>query len=169
MLIGETDEKKEKENEFEITSEEDLKNKIIEYEKYKTITETFKELEEKRSEFYTKSPSSLKEYQEIDFSNDGSITLDDLIKAFLDYQERINLKKPLHTKITKKELSVEERMVSIKERLAQEKRVDFFDLFEEKTKEYLIVTFLAILEMNKNDEVHLIQERNFDRIFVESR
>ncbi len=60
-------------------------------------------------------------------------------------------------------------MVSIKERLAQEKRVDFFDLFEEKTKEYLIVTFLAILEMNKNDEVHLIQERNFDRIFVESR
>ena len=48
MLIGETDEKKEEENEFEITSEEDLKNKIIEYEKYKTITETFKELEEKK-------------------------------------------------------------------------------------------------------------------------
>ncbi len=169
MLIGQTDEKKEEENEFEIASEEDLKNKIIEYEKYKTITETFKELEEKRSEFYTKAPSSLKEYQENDFSNDGSITLDDLVKAFLDYKERINLKKPIRTKITKKELSVEERIVTIKEKLVQEKRVDFFDLFEEQTKEYLIVTFLAILEMNKNDEVLLIQERNFEHIFVESR
>ena len=76
----------------------------------------------------------------------------------MDYKERINLKKPIRTKITKKELSVEERIVTIKEKLVQE-----------QTKEYLIVTFLAILEMNKNDEVLLIQERNFEHIFVESR
>lgn len=168
MLIGETEEKLE-ENEFEINSEEELKNKIIEYEKYKNVTEIFKELEEKRGEFFTKSPTSLNEYRETNLVNDGSVSVDDLVKAFMEFTERINLKKPIKTKITKKELSVEDRVTSIKERLVKDKKVNFFDLFEEYTKEYLIVTFLAVLQMNKNDEVNIYQEKNFDNIIVEGR
>ena len=42
-----------------ITSEEDLKNKLIEYEKYKNMSETFKELEANRQDYYTKSPENL--------------------------------------------------------------------------------------------------------------
>ena len=45
MLIGATEETTEEEQEFEINSEEDLKNRILEYEKYKNMTEVFKELE----------------------------------------------------------------------------------------------------------------------------
>lgn len=169
MLIGNTEEKETDEEEFDIQTEEDLKTRILEYEKYKNMTEVFKDLEEKRNEFYTKSPTSLKEYTDESIINDGSITIDDLVKAFLNYQERKNYQKPIHTKITRKELSVEDRIVSIKEKLHIYRKVDFFDLFEETTKEYLIVTFLAILQMNKNDEVNLYQEKNFDRIMVESR
>ena len=33
--------------EFSINSEEDLKNKLIEYEKYQNVTNIFKDLEEK--------------------------------------------------------------------------------------------------------------------------
>ena len=47
--------------------------------------------------------------------------------------------------------------------------MDFLDLFEEINKEYLVVTFLAILQMNKNDEINIYQEKNFDNIVVESR
>lgn len=169
MLIGNTEEKETDEEEFDIQTEDDLKKRILEYETYKNMTEVFKDLEEKRNEFYTKSPTSLKEYTDESITNDGSITIDDLVKAFLNYQERKNYQKPIHTKITRKELSVEDRIVSIKEKLHIYRKVDFFDLFEETTKEYLIVTFLAILQMNKNDEVNLYQEKNFDRIMVESR
>lgn len=169
MLIGSTEEKEEEENEFEINSEEDLKTRILEYEKYKNMTEVFKELEEKRTNFYTKDPLSLKEYTDKKIINDGSITVEDLVNAFLSFQERLNFQKPIHTKITKKELSVEERMISIKNKLQNKKKVDFLELFEEVTKEYFIVTFLAVLQMNKNDEINIYQESNFANIIIESR
>ena len=167
MLIGSTVEQTEEESEFEINSEEDLKNRIIEYEKYKNMTEVFKELEEKRNDFYTKEPVSLKEYTDKTITNDGSITIDDLVNALLAYQERINYLKPVHTKITKKEISVEDQMVSIKEKLHQKKKMDFLELFDSVTKEYVVVTFLAILQMNKNDEINIYQEKNFDNIIIE--
>lgn len=169
MLIGSTEETNEEETEFEINSEEDLKNRILEYEKYKNMTEVFKELEEKRGYFYTKDPMPLKEFTDKTISNDGSITLEDLVNAFLAYQERINYLKPVHTKITKKEISVEDRMVSIKEKLHQKKKMDFLELFDMVTKEYVVVTFLAILQMNKNSEINIYQEKNFGNIVIESR
>ena len=169
MLIGSTEEETNDTEEYEINSEEELKQRILEYEKYKNMTEVFKELEEKRGDFFTKEPVSLKEYSDKGIINDGSITIDDLVNALLVYQERLNEKKPIQTKITRKELSVEERMTSIKKRLKKGEKVNFVDLFEEVTKEYLIVTFLAILQMNKNDEINIYQEKNFGNIFVESR
>lgn len=169
MLIGSTEETSEEESIFEINSEEELKSRILEYEKYKNITEVFKELEEKRMDFFTKEPASLKEYSDKSLLNDGSVTLEDLISALLSFQDRINEQKPIATKITKKELSVEDRIVSIKDKLKKAKKMNFLELFEEMNKEYLIVTFLAILEMNKNDEITIYQEKNFDQIIVESR
>ena len=82
--------------------------------------------------------------------------------------KRIDLEKPVHTKVTKKELSVEDRIVSIKDRFKSQKRIDFFDLFEVKSKEYVVVTFLAILEMAKNKELIIYQEDNFDNIVCEA-
>lgn len=169
MLIGATEETTEEEQEFEINSEEDLKNRILEYEKYKNMTEVFKELEEKRNDFYTKEPMPLKEFTDKTITNDGSLTLEDLINAFLSYQERINYLKPVHTKITKKEINVEDRIISIKEKLHQKKKMDFLELFDTVTKEYVVVTFLAILQMNKNNEINIYQEKNFENILIESK
>lgn len=169
MLIGSTEENESEETEFEINSEDELKTRILEYEKYKNMTQVFKELEEKRNDFFTKEPVSLKEYSDMGLKNDGSVTIEDLVQALLAYQDRLNEQKPIHTKITKKELSVEDRIVSIKDKLKITKKIDFLDLFEEVTREYLIVTFLAILQMNKNDEINIYQEQNFGNIVVESR
>lgn len=169
MLIGSTEETQDEETEFEINSEDELKSRILEYEKYKNMTEVFKELEEKRGDFFTKEPVSLKEYSDKAISNDGSVTIDDLVNALLAYQERLNEQKPIHTKITRKELSVEDRIISIKDKLKKVKKINFLELFDSVTKEYLIVTFLAILQMNKNDEINIYQEKNFGNIVVESR
>ncbi len=169
MLIGDTEEQNEEESEFNINNEEDLKNRILEYEKYKNMTNIFKELEEKRNEFFTKSPVSLKEFTEKKLINDGSITIDDLINAFLAYKERINYQKPINTRITRRELNIEDSIIAIKNKLQKNEKVNFIDLFEEVNKEYLIVTFLAILQMSKNDEVIIYQENNFDNIVVEGR
>lgn len=169
MLIGKLDENEEEDNEFDINSEEDLKNRLIEYEKYKNMTEVFKELEENRNKFYTKAPVSLKEFTDSVLTNDGSITTDDLVNAFLMFKERIALEKPVNTKITRRELSVEDKIKSIKDKLKTVKKVNFIDLFESATKDHIIVTFLAILQMGKNKEVSIYQENNFENIFIEAR
>ena len=58
-LVNEEDDDSE---EFEINSEQELKEKLYEYEHIKEITNTFKDLESARGEVYTKIPMNLSEY-----------------------------------------------------------------------------------------------------------
>ena len=166
-LLGKEMEESIEEDEYSIASEEDLKNKILEYEKYKNITKELQELEMKRKEVFTKIPENLKNYQEKqELINDG-LTVDDLLKALLKVEERLRYKEPLETKITKKEISVKDRMVSIREILLKKTRCRFEELFEAVNKEYIIATFLAILEMSKQKEILLKQDGLFESILVE--
>ena len=170
LLIGIKDELDNNEElEYDINTEDDLKKRIIEYDKYKNMSEIFKKLEDKRSDFYTKSPESLAEYANTTCVSNGNVTIDDLVDAFLAYQERINMQKPLQTKITKKEISIEERISHIKKILSFQKKVNFIELFTTVSKDFVVATFLAILQMAKNQEIKLIQEDNFQNIVVESR
>ena len=161
--------KQEDDEEEEEDPKERLINRLILYQQYKDQIESFKELESERGTYYTKIPSSLDEYQEGEKKAlIENVTLDDLVKAFEDFLKRVDLEKPVNTKITKKELSVEDRIVNIKSKFKKQKRIDFFDLFEVKSKEYVVVTFLAILEMAKNRELIIYQEDNFDNIICEA-
>lgn len=155
----------------EETEEEDPREKLIqrlvEYQKYKDMTKSFKELESIRHEFFTKAPESLKEYADNDTIVSNDVTLDDLMNAFQKFLERKKASQPLSTTVTKKEITVEERRKSIRNILKEKKKVDFFDLFEVVTKEYVVVTFLAILEMARKSELIIYQENDFDKITVE--
>ena len=51
--------------------------------------------------------------------------------------------------------------------LLEKGRVSFFELFPVVSKEYIIATFLAILEMAKMKELVIKQENNFDNIICE--
>lgn len=166
-LLINKEEESEEETEFSINSEEDLRNKILEYEQVKNITSSFKELELKRNEVHTKLPENLKEYQELTPLVKGSLDINDLYQAFLNFQERLKYTKPLNTKITKKEISIEERTNDIRNILKTKSRVNFLELFNEPTKDYIIVTFLSILNMSKNKEIIISQEDNFSPIMIE--
>lgn len=154
---------------YELNSEEDLRNKLLEYEKVKELTSAFHDLEDKRSNFFTKLPSDLKEFKKEDTSLDPEIDLDDLINAFELFLERQKLNKPLNTKITKKELSVTDRTRQIRHILKDKGRVEFTSLFEELTKPYVIVTFLSVLEMSKNNELIITQDKTFGSITLEMK
>jgi segregation and condensation protein A len=167
LLVNRQDDEEEDE-EFSINSEEDLRNKLVEYEKYKKITEDFKELEEKRSEVHTKLPESLHEYVENNIVK-GEFDISELLDAYKLFLDRQQLTKPLNTKITRKEINIEDKIKDIKKILAKRKRVNFLELFTEVTKENVVVTFLSILEMAKNNEILLTQENNFSPIMIERK
>lgn len=169
ILLNKNDEENSNDEEYELNSEEDLRNKLLEYEKVKKLTGTFHELEDKRSNIFTKLPSDLKEFKTEDTTLDPDIDLDDLINAFELFLERQKLNKPLNTKITKKELSVTDRTRQIRSFLKEKGKVEFTSLFEEVTKPYVIVTFLSILEMSKNNELMITQDKTFGSITLEMK
>ncbi len=167
LLVNRKDDEPSQDDEFSFSSEEDLRNKLLEYEKYKQITQSFQELEENRKTVYTKLPESLKEYIEEVGITKGELNIEDLFEAYKLFLERQKLAKPLNTKITKKELSVEDKIRDIRNILDIKKRVKFFELFTEITKENIVVTFLSILEMTKGNEIQITQEDNFSPIMIE--
>ena len=148
-------------------SEEKLKRRLLEYQKYKESTGVFRNLEEKRFNYYTKAPESLKQYTTETLENDGSVDVYDLLNAFQNLLERQEYNKPLNTKIARKELSVKERVVKIREILKEQKKVKFTSLFDDFSKSYVVVTFLSVLEMAKNREITLKQYNNFSDIYLE--
>ena len=151
-----------------INSEDELKRRLVEYEKFKSISDTFRELEEKRQDYYTKLPENINEYKDQDTTINSDISLNDLINAFLNFKERQKFTKPLNTSVTKKELSVAKRISYIRDRLKINKEMDFFDLFDDYSKEYIIVTFLSILDMSKNKEIEIVQKNNFENILIKA-
>lgn len=56
--------------------------------------------------------------------------------------------------------------MEIKNILHQKKKVAFEDLFEEINKGYIVVTFLSVLDLAKNNELVIKQEDNFEKIYL---
>lgn len=157
---------KEEETEEEITRE-NLINKLLEYKKYKELTPKFKVLEEERRKIYIKGPENISDYTENHFEGEASV--DDLLNAFKKFLERKDLEKPLETTITSREYSVKERKSGIRNILKTKKKAYLDEFFEEYNKPYIVVTFLSILEMVKEKDIIIKQDKNFDKILVELR
>lgn len=162
-----SEKKQEEDMDEEEISRESLIQKLVDYQRYKEITKDFKELELNRKNIYTKAPSKLNEMLDTKFVNDTDTTVDDLLKAFTLFLERKNMEKPITTKITSKEYSVRKRKSDIKSYLLTKGKAEFSELFTIHTKSFIVVTFLSILELAKEDEVILNQESNFDKIYIE--
>ena len=154
------------EDDEEITREK-LINKLLEYKKYKEMTPVFRELEEERKKIYIKAPEKVSNY--VSHNLCGEESIDNLVEAFKKFLNRKDLEKPLETTITKREYSVRKRKDDIKNILKIKKKVYLEDLFEEYNKPFVVVTFLSILEMVKEKEIAIKQNKNFDNILIELR
>lgn len=160
--------KTELEDEYEEDPKERLIQKLLEYQRYKEITPKLYELEEQRKQYFSKEPESLREYRDINCDRiELDVDLNDLLEAFKKMLERKELEQPLQTKITKKEYSVSARSNEIRSLLKQKKKLEFHELFEIMTKEYVIVTFLSILDLARKQELYITQKQNFNQIVLE--
>ncbi|MBQ2639523.1 MAG: segregation/condensation protein A [Bacilli bacterium] len=155
------------EDEEEIDPREELVNRLLEYQAYKEITKVLQEKEYLRKDIYTKTPENINKYASDDTKIISDVSLDDLVEAFKKYLERKEASKPLKTKVTNKEISVSSRRKEIKKILKEKKKISFFKLFPVVSKDYIVATFLAILEMAKNKELVISQDKEFDDIICE--
>lgn len=158
--------KREKEDDdYEEDPRELLIERLLAYKRYKEVTSEFKDLELNRKMVFTREPDNLNRYVKED-ENSEELGVADLIDAFNNLLKRKELDRPIATKITKKELSVTEKVNKIKNILRNKKKINFEDIFEVSTKEEVIISFLSVLEMVKKDEILLTQEGNFKNIVI---
>ncbi|MFC4324115.1 segregation/condensation protein A [Litchfieldia salsa] len=171
MLLPKQEELYDEDLEIDIEEDprEELMNRLIEYRKYKGAAEDLKVLEEERSHIFTKPPSDLGEWMEetTNLNQKIDVNLYDMLGALQKLMRRKKLQKPLTTRITRQEIPIEKRMEEILVELQNSReRRNFFDLFPLPIKEHIVVTFLAILELLKNNSIILEQDQNFSDIFV---
>lgn len=174
MLLPKHEEIFDEEN-IEISFEEDprdeLVERLIEYRKYKEAAQDLKSMEEERGLMYTKAPSDLSDFakEKQPERTEITVSLYDMLAALQKLMRRKKLQRPIATKITRQEISIEKRMTEIMEELVKVKvRINFNDLFPFPAKEHIVVTFLAILELIKRKEIDVEQLENFGEIFVEA-
>ncbi len=160
MLLPHTDEEED--------PKEELITRLLDYQIYKESTEKLREYESLRKEIYTREPS-LEDYR-VELENiDLGVTLEDLVASLNKFLQDKEAAKPLTTKVTTKEYSVGERSIEIRDILRKKKKVNFIELFEQVTKEYVVLTFLAILNMSKKQEIIIKQDNNFENIVIEAK
>ena len=94
----------------------------------------------------------------------ADLNMFDLLTAF---RKLLDKAPPEVVAITRETLTVKDRISFILEKLDRQDAVRFEDLFTEGTaKTYLIVTFIALLEVIRLGLVRAYQERDFGRIWI---
>ncbi|MDC0827647.1 segregation and condensation protein A [Faecalitalea cylindroides] len=139
------------EEEYEEDQRTKLVARLVEYQKYKEISEKLRIDYENRQKHFTRPVSPLVEQWSIPIESD---TLEnqspyELLKAMNRVLQRMILLKPYETKVTIKELSVEERLEQIKERLKNSNDMILFETLCDdcSSLHMVIVTFLSILDL----------------------
>ena len=154
------------EDEYEADPEAELKRRLLEYQLYKESLAEFRKLEAARGQYYTKPAIDFSPYMDDTFMLDIEYDTSELILAFEKLLRRQKLETPIPTTIVAEKITVEDRVLAIKEALLFKKRVKFSDLFDRFDKEYVVVTFLAMLEMAKSGAIVLVQNSLDEEIEV---
>ena len=153
--------------EVEEDPREELVKRLLEYQAYKEITKELQRREEIRSQVYTKIPENYANYCDGKVEVKVEYEVEDLVNALKNYLLRKRESKPINTKVTVNEISVSSRRHDIRNILKKKRRISFFELFPIVSKDYIVATFLAVLEMAKSQELVIKQDENFGEIICE--
>ena len=146
-----------------------LVEQLLEYRKYKSAAALLKVKEEERSQYFSKEPTNLESLQEKVPLEPLQISTFDLVAAFQDMFNKKMKKIPLQTTIRAEETTINEKMDFIMGKLRStiaNQGVLFTGLFDIPTKNEMVTTFMALLELIKGKNVFIQQEVTYGDIIV---
>lgn len=154
----------------------ELVKRLIEYKKFKDAAGVLREKESTLDEVIFKDQEELGDYtrsispEELNQGLESEL-LTEAVKRLILKIERFDQHRKTFFKGIKRDLfTVEEKIDFVQSKLLVERAISFSELFEgDKTKEEVVVTFLAILELLKMKRIAIRQDRLFDEIFIERK
>lgn len=157
----------ENQDDEEFVDENELKNRLQKYNKIKLIVPKLRKLEENGLKKFIKLKEDLSIYQNnqeniIYDVNELKIVLENLISIILKNDE-FQVERILNIE----EYSLEKYSLDIKLKLIKEKILSISKMLKntEKKSEAIII-FLAILELSKNNNLKILQNKNTEEIIV---
>lgn len=149
-------------------SEADLVRRLIEYQRYKEVSLELQDRFIERMQHFT-SPMSTDLFNNLKKEVDKTVEYEhdayDLVRAMQKVMERFRLANPHDVSIERQELSVEDRMITLRSYFLGEKIVSLDDLLLESVSlHHLIVTFLAVLDMIRIGDILL--DKSDDNIYL---
>ncbi|SFF62577.1 condensin subunit ScpA [Halobacillus alkaliphilus] len=148
---------------------EDLMRKLIEYRKYKQAAEGLKEKEVEANRIYTRPPMRQEDVQEeAPAIKQGEASIYDMIHAMSKMLSRSNANEQVQeTKIKRDEVPIQMRMEEILTQVdLQEGGTSFYQLFKKRSRPHIVVTFMAILELMKSNDIVCVQQQHFEELIV---
>jgi len=170
MLVPRNEEFESIEIDPELEENEDpreyLMQLLLEYRKFKEAAKHFKELETSRSFFMTKNPKDVSNYQSHIPLQKDDVELDDLVRLFAKAMNEKAFRNPQPKFVETEVMSVTDRMNHIVTRMKDNPalKMTFTDLIETPSRKSLVTTFLALLELIKNNKVSAKQESIYSEI-----
>jgi segregation and condensation protein A len=164
-LEGEQLELKETDPRFELVQ------RLLEYKKYKYVSQELQDYEEIQRKVYYKPKEDIlvfeKEEEEIEEMDLEKLVeaLNNLLRKNKNTITSINM-----DEIQKEEYTLDESMEKIKIKLEEEEEIKFSNLFDKSSNKKEIVTiFLSILELIRLKYITIMQENNFSEIIINKR
>lgn len=151
------------------TEEEDdpraeLVRRLQEYERFKQAAQDIDELPRVGRDIYLTDAELPELHQDKPVPE---VNLRDLLMAFKDAMARAEMYS--HHQIQREALSVRERMSKVLEKLSADNFTEYTSLFTiEEGRRGVVVTFLAILELMKEQLIELVQSGSFAAIHVKA-
>jgi len=151
--------------EEELDEEYLLKLRLKEYEMFKEVNEKLKSMES-NDKFYKQPEKEANKFRVVI----KDMQLDMLLDAFVGIMHKVNkVEKAKESKeIAKETYTVEQKIATIKDTLISRDRLKFCELFlESASKEEVITTFMALLELIKMQAIRVSQDDLFSDIQIE--
>lgn len=144
--------------EDEFDTEEQLRHKLIEYQKYKSIAEELSRREMMGRDVFPRPEINEEEEEVAEFPTDD-LSIYGLLKAYHDTIRKCSYRKP--HEVSKEEFSIEQKILELL-KIFKTGNMQFFDSLcpHNPTKSEIVITFMAILELAKLLllQIHQMQE-----------
>lgn len=146
----------------------DLVEMLLEYKKFKAVSEKLKEKERVRSDFHTKPASDVSEYQENILLETEDMDPLDLFETMKKLLANVDLIEPKQTTIQTDSIKVFDQIEWIAEtfKRTERKNITFSELLKERSKPEIVATFLAVLELMKKNKVKVKQKSAHEEISI---
>jgi len=147
---------------------EELVQRLLEYKEYKEKAKVFHELEERQSKFFWREIDDEQLIKEFPPPNPiGNIQWEDLFTVFNKVLERAEKREQIFS-LNRDKITVQEKIEYITEMLNKKAQgLSFYQLISSAvSKEEIIVTFLALLELIKLGKIFVRQKGLFKDIYL---